>query len=109
MSSYVGRHAELYDIFYADKPYGKEAAFVHQCLQHYSLGTTHRVLELACGTGSHALALEQKGYKILATDYSTDMLACARRKGANRNLYRQVRAMVTETFRQSEEERGDES
>lgn len=89
MSSYVGRHAELYDIFYADKPYGKEAAFVHQCLQHYSSGTTHRVLELACGTGSHALALEKKGYKILATDYSTDMLACARRKGA------QVRSEVT--------------
>jgi len=82
MSSYVGRHAELYDIFYADKPYDKEAAFVHQCLQQYSVGTTQRVLELACGTGSHALALEKKGYKILATDYSTDMLACARRKAA---------------------------
>ena len=88
MSSYVGRHAELYDIFYADKPYDKEAAFVHQCLQQYSVGTTHRVLELACGTGSHALALEKKGYKILATDYSTDMLACARRKAA------QVRSKV---------------
>jgi SAM-dependent methyltransferase len=80
MSSYVGRHAELYDVFYADKPYDNEADFVHQCLQQYSAGTTHRVLELACGTGSHALALEKKGYKIVATDYSTDMLACARRK-----------------------------
>ena len=82
MISYVGRHAELYDIFYADKPYDKEAAFVHRCLQQYSVGTPHRVLELACGTGSHALELEKKGYKILATDYSTDMLACARRKAA---------------------------
>ena len=82
MSSYIGRHAELYDVFYADKPYAEEAAFVHQCLQQYSVGTTRRLLELACGTGSHALALEKFGYEIAATDYSEDMLACARRKAA---------------------------
>ena len=82
MSSYIGRHAELYDTFYADKPYEAEALFVHQCLQQYSAGTTKRVLELACGTGSHAFPLEKLGYEIVATDYSEDMLACARRKGA---------------------------
>lgn len=82
MSSYIGRHAELYDIFYAEKPYEEEAAFVHQCLQQYSVGTTRRLLELACGTGTHALALEKFGYEIVATDYSEDMLACARRKAA---------------------------
>lgn len=80
MSSYIGRHAELYDVFYADKPYTDEAAFVHSCLQHYSIGATHRLLELACGTGSHALTLEKFGYNIVATDYSNDMLAYARRK-----------------------------
>ncbi len=82
MSSYIGRHAELYDLFYADKPYADEAAFVHRCLQRYSLGTVHRLLELASGTGSHALALEKFGYEIVATDYSEDMLECARRKAA---------------------------
>lgn len=80
MSSYVGRHAEFYDMFYADKPYEEEAAFVHQCLQQYSVGTTRRLLELACGTGSHALVLEKYGYEIIATDYSEDILARARRK-----------------------------
>jgi SAM-dependent methyltransferase len=82
MSSYIGRHAELYDIFYADKPYEEEAAFVHQCLQQYRGGTTRSLLELACGTGSHALALEKLGYQIVATDYSEDMLARARHKAA---------------------------
>ena len=48
MISYLGRHAELYDIFYADKPYALEAAFVHQCLQSYSQEPVHRLLELAC-------------------------------------------------------------
>ncbi len=80
MSSYIGRHAELYDIFYADKPYEHEALFVHQCMQQYSAGTTKRLLELACGTGSHALILEKFGYEIVATDYSEEMLACAKRK-----------------------------
>jgi len=80
MSSYTGGYAKLYDVFYADKPYTQEAAFVHQCLQQYGAGTVHRLLELACGTGTHALALEKFGYKIVATDYSKDMLACARYK-----------------------------
>ncbi len=80
MSSYIGWHAELYDIFYGDKPYADEAAFVHWCLQQYGVGTTHRLLELACGTGSHAFALEKFGYEIVATDYSEDMLSCARAK-----------------------------
>lgn len=82
MSSYIGRHAELYDLFYADKPHREEAAFVHQCLQQYGLENTHRLLELACGTGEHALALEKLGYEIVAVDYSEDMLVCARYKAA---------------------------
>jgi ubiquinone/menaquinone biosynthesis C-methylase UbiE len=80
MSSYIGRHAELYDIFYGDKPYADETAFVHWCLQQHGVGSTRRLLELACGTGSHALALEKFGYEIVATDYSEDMLSCARVK-----------------------------
>jgi SAM-dependent methyltransferase len=80
MSSYIGRHAELYDLFYSDKPYEKEASFVDQCIKKYSEGSSSRLLELACGTGSHAFALEKLGYEIVATDYSEDMLNCARRK-----------------------------
>jgi len=72
-SSYIGRHADLYDLFYADKPYREEAAFVHNCIQTYQ-PTSKRLLELACGTGSHALILEELGYQIIATDYSPDML-----------------------------------
>lgn len=85
MSSYIGRHAELYDIFYADKPYAEEAAFVHQCLQQYSVETTRSLLELACGTGTHALELEKYGYEIIATDYSEDMLICAQAKAIKVN------------------------
>lgn len=80
MGSYIGRHAELYDLFYADKDYVGEAAFVHECLQSHAGGHVHELLEIACGTGRHALELEKHGYRIVATDYSEDMLRCARSK-----------------------------
>lgn len=82
MSAYRGRHAELYDLFYADKPYGDEASFVHRCIQELSPLHVSRLLELACGTGQHSFAFEKLGYQVVATDYSNDMLEQAKRKAA---------------------------
>ena len=79
MSSYVGRHAELYDLFYADKPYAAEAAFVHDRLQALADHPPRKLLEIACGTGRHALELARRGYEIVALDYSADMIAAAER------------------------------
>ena len=84
MSSYLDRHAELYDLFYADKPYGEEAAFVAERLAEHGVAAGGRVLELACGTGRHAFELEARGLTVVATDYSPDMLACARRSKESR-------------------------
>lgn len=78
-SSYIGRHAELYDLFYAEKPYQDEASFVHRCIQTHKPGA-QSLLELACGTGTHSLLLEKLGYEIVAVDYSHDMLEHARKK-----------------------------
>lgn len=80
MGIYQGRHAELYDLFYSQKRYAEEAAFVHDALQRCSHGSTRRLLDIACGTGSHAIELEKHGYEVVATDISDDMLAFAREK-----------------------------
>lgn len=80
MSSYVGRYAELYDLIYTEKPYKEEANFVHSCFQRSGDNKISYVLELGCGTGSYALALESLGYKVIAVDYSKDMLAVAKQK-----------------------------
>ena len=85
-SSYIGRHAELYDLFYEDKPYAKEAAFVHQCIQTFN-PNARKILELACGTGSHSLLLEPYGYQIIAIDYSPDMLRRAKEKAQQTNSH----------------------
>ncbi len=86
MTNYAGRYAELYDLFYADKPYADEAAFVHECIREFSLRPTRDILELACGTGSHALEFEKLGYSVTATDRSPDMLEVARKRARGKNL-----------------------
>ncbi len=85
MGSYLGKHADYYDVFYQDKPYPKEAVFVHECLERFSEGRCDRLLELACGTGSHAFELEKLGHEIVALDYSTDLLEIAKRKAEKKN------------------------
>jgi SAM-dependent methyltransferase len=91
-SSYRGGHAELYDLFYSEKVYGKETQFIHRYL-HENYPGTHDILELACGTGTHALLLEKCGYRITALDNSPGMLECAQKKahsaGSDIHLYLQ--------------------
>jgi len=79
-SSYVGRHADYYDVIYADKDYAGEARFVHTLLQRHGVTTPGALLELACGTGRHACEYAALGYDVTATDYSDDMLRVARQK-----------------------------
>jgi SAM-dependent methyltransferase len=91
-SSYVGRHADYYDVIYADKDYAGEANFVHSLLRRHGVTTPGALLELACGTGRHAREFAALDYDVTATDYSDDMLRVARQKcaGAARaiNLHR---------------------
>lgn len=82
MSSYIGRHAELYDLFYADKPYCAEAEFVAGQLNGLGIASPARILEVACGTGRHARVFESLGFDVVAVDYSEDMLQAARQRGA---------------------------
>ena len=93
MPLYGKRHATLYDSFYADKPYDEEATFVTDCLKDAGISPPARLLELACGTGRHAVAFERMGFEVLGVDSSGDMLACARARceaaGSKVLLYQQ--------------------
>jgi SAM-dependent methyltransferase len=80
MGIYDGRHAELYDLFYETKPYAAEASYLHGLLRRFSEQPIRRVLDIACGTGSHAIELERLGYDVVGCDISEDMLARAREK-----------------------------
>jgi SAM-dependent methyltransferase len=80
MKDYTGTHARFYDAFYANKPYREEAEFVHQLLSHFGSPPVRSVLELACGTGSHAVHLAELGYVVTGIDRSEELIEQARRK-----------------------------
>ena len=81
MSVYAGEYARLYDLFYGDKPYDDEATFVHRQLDEHADGGGRRLLDVACGTGQHAVRLAASGWDVTGVDQSDDMLAVARERG----------------------------
>lgn len=86
MISYIGRHAELYDIMYGSKPYSYEAELIHNYFRSYNTNGTS-IIELACGTGNHAFEFEQLGFNITAFDNSKDMIAQAQTKAKKRDSH----------------------
>lgn len=80
MSAYAGRYAELYDLFYADKDYAVEAGWIDRRLREEGVRDGAHILDVACGTGSHALALARLGHQLTGVDVSEGMTARARAK-----------------------------
>lgn len=56
------------------------ANFCVKCFERFADAEVKHVCEIACGTGSVAVALEKKGYRITASDLSEDMLSIADNK-----------------------------
>ena len=80
MSSYEALAAS-YDALMADASYRKRADFLDRLLQKSAI-PVHSVLDLACGTGTISCLLAQRGYQVIATDGSEEMLTQAAWKAA---------------------------
>ena len=71
--------AEYYDHIYWWKDYRLEVDFLQKVLvKHKVFGG--RILEVACGTGSHTKLLAARGYDVTGLDLSEDVLRVAKRK-----------------------------
>lgn len=72
--------AHIYDEIMRDIDYDDWADFIDEIIQtHHPEAET--LLELACGTGNHALSLDElETYEITATDVSNEMLEVAKTK-----------------------------
>jgi SAM-dependent methyltransferase len=79
MNTYEGLHARHYDLIYADKPYEREARFIAEVLGRRE-GT---LLDLACGTGRHAVAFARLGFQVTGVDYGDELISRARRNAAD--------------------------
>ena len=80
MSSYTSL-AECYDEFTQDVKYIKWADYLTGLFEKFEdEGGTHDILDLACGTGSLSLILSERGFEVIGTDASEDMLSIAQEK-----------------------------
>lgn len=71
--SAFGAYARYYDLFYGDKDYVGESAFVDRLLRAHGSGDAE-VLEIGCGTGRHAAELAALGHRVHGIDLSEEML-----------------------------------
>jgi SAM-dependent methyltransferase len=70
---------KYYDRIYWWKDYDQEVDFLEKALKRHGV-RGRRVLEVACGTGSHSKILVGRGYEVTGVDISEDMLRIARSK-----------------------------
>ena len=73
------RLSGYYDLTHYFRDYRHQSEFIHSAIQRY-LPSAKQVLDICCGTGSHALVLAEKGYHVTGIDNSKDMLKLAKGK-----------------------------
>ncbi len=86
------RIAEYYDVLHEDVDYAAESTLLETVLSRTLRRQPASILDLGCGTGSHALVFAERGYAVTGIDASTGMLRVARRKAGGRRNPRFVRA-----------------
>ena len=73
--------AEYYDSLTTDVPYREFADFYEQVFKRCGI-KVKTVLDMACGTGAMTKLLSDRGYEVIASDMSPEMLSIAREKTA---------------------------
>lgn len=84
MNSYEAL-AGAYDVLTEDVQYRRRADYLVRQFQKSRI-PVHNVLDLACGTGSIACLLAERGYAVTAIDGSVEMLTEAAQKAATLSL-----------------------
>jgi ubiquinone/menaquinone biosynthesis C-methylase UbiE len=77
LSAYT-QFADLYDTLMSDVDYDRWASYLDILLTTHAEGADMRlILDAACGTGAMTLRLKQRGYDMVGSDISEDMLRIA--------------------------------
>ena len=71
--------AAYYDRIMEDIDYTAWCEFYETCFAKYDT-SVHKILDLACGTGSITVPMAQMGYEMTGLDLSAEMLALAQQK-----------------------------
>jgi SAM-dependent methyltransferase len=74
------KYASYYDSLYQNKDYEKECDFLSVIFKKYSAKPVHSILDVGCGTGTHDLVLDNRGYTVTGIDLSPEMVDIAKGK-----------------------------
>lgn len=80
--SFGSSYAAAYDALYRGKDYAGECDLLLDVLREANGRGLRRILDLGCGTGSHALILAQRGLEVIGVDRSAEMTEIARQRAA---------------------------
>jgi SAM-dependent methyltransferase len=76
-------YAAHYDSLYGGKDYAAETSLIERAFDRFGdRAGISTVLDLGCGTGTHALMLGQRGFRVTGVDASPSMLRAAAAKAA---------------------------
>ena len=77
--------ATVYDELTKNVDYKSRAQYIAEILKKYKI-SNGLLLDLACGTGSLSIELAKKGFEVIGTDASYDMLSEAHNKAAENDV-----------------------
>jgi SAM-dependent methyltransferase len=83
--SVFNEYSKFYDIIYKDKNYEEECNYIEDLLAHFGEKQRGSILDLGCGTGTHALIWGKRGWRVKGIDRSDKMLDIARKKAVETN------------------------
>lgn len=84
--NFTEKYAKYYDLIYKDKDYERECDYLEEIFKMFLRKKPKEILDLACGTGGHAISLTKRGYLVTGIDISKSMLQIAREKAKDNNL-----------------------
>lgn len=87
MLSLFQKFGEYYDLIYHGfVDYEDECRLIEKAFKKFYEGKPRKILDLGCGTGSHALILAQHGYQVTGIDRSNTMIERAKRRAEEANI-----------------------
>jgi SAM-dependent methyltransferase len=80
-------YAKYYDLLYQDKDYEADVEYILSLITRNASLVSKQILDLGCGTGTHAAIFSDKGYCVDGVDISSQMISRAKVNfGANPKL-----------------------
>jgi SAM-dependent methyltransferase len=68
----------FYHILYKNRDYQEAELFVRKLADFLNFNSKHKILDLACGKGRHAISLHQRGLEVVGADLSPESITYAK-------------------------------